>query len=408
MDVLEFTTFSWALEINMLECQGIRVQNPTCSRAKGLNMLEFKASSWVLELIMLEFATLSQIERVKTMTFTTFSWVVELNMLEFPTSSWALEIKMLEFSAFLWALVLGRRRKATHCKALAHFCTDCPPHWTPRRAHARSKHDLANWRSYSKMERFGGPKHVILGFFALRFLRKIRSTFVRTMVCWHVWLCEVFFAFSAQDLGMWAWHPAPENVKILKVPKPTWFLSETIARNGFKSRFFLPKSAPFRLFSCGNANFCQIVPVSCTYPHNGDRHLLEESGSLHNNHNSLPDNYLRVIKRVIITRLFEKIAWNIFDMRVMVLVTTAGRFATRFAQIDSRESFAVETPIFIMRQADSPESLEFPIRVNHPIRANRANRFARIMPLSSLLFEWGIRLFKEHGEFGLFKEHGEF
>ena len=33
------------------------------------------------------------------------------------------------------------------------------------------------------------------------------------------------------------------------------------------------------------------------------------------------------------------------------------------------------------RQADSPESLEFPIRANHPIRANRANRFARITPL---------------------------
>ena len=55
--------------------------------------------------------------------------------------------------------------------------------------------------------------------------------------------------------------------------------------------------------------------------------------------------------------------------------------ANRFARIDSRESFAIETPIFIARQADSHESLEFPIRANHPIRANRANRFARIMPL---------------------------
>ena len=45
----------------------------------------------------------------------------------------------------------------------------------------------------------------------------------------------------------------------------------------------------------------------------------------------------------------------------------------RFARIDSRESFAIETPIFIARQADSHESLEFPIRANHPIRANRAN-----------------------------------
>ena len=40
---------------------------------------------------------------------------------------------------------------------------------------------------------------------------------------------------------------------------------------------------------------------------------------------------------------------------------------------------------FIARQADSHESLEFPIRANHPIRANRANRFARIMPLSAPL-----------------------
>ena len=61
----------------------------------------------------------------------------------------------------------------------------------------------------------------------------------------------------------------------------------------------------------------------------------------------------------------------------------ARRFATRFARIDSRESFAIETPIIIARQAGSPESLEFPIRANHPIRANRANRFARITPLSA-------------------------
>ena len=37
----------------------------------------------------------------------------------------------------------------------------------------------------------------------------------------------------------------------------------------------------------------------------------------------------------------------------------------RFARIDSRESFAIETPIFIARQADLPESLKFPIRANH-------------------------------------------
>ena len=50
----------------------------------------------------------------------------------------------------------------------------------------------------------------------------------------------------------------------------------------------------------------------------------------------------------------------------------------------NRESFAIETPYFV-RQADSHESLEFPIRENHPIRANRANRFARITPLSALV-----------------------
>ena len=65
------------------------------------------------------------------------------------------------------------------------------------------------------------------------------------------------------------------------------------------------------------------------------------------------------------------------------------RFANRFARIDSRESFAIEIPIFKARQGDSPESLEFPIRANHLIRANRANRFARITPLSLATF-WGI------------------
>ena len=61
----------------------------------------------------------------------------------------------------------------------------------------------------------------------------------------------------------------------------------------------------------------------------------------------------------------------------------------RFARIDSRESFAIETPIFIARQADSHGSLEFPIRANHPIQPNRANRFARITPLS--LYRMGGR-----------------
>ena len=44
--------------------------------------------------------------------------------------------------------------------------------------------------------------------------------------------------------------------------------------------------------------------------------------------------------------------------------------ANRFARIDSHESFAIETPIFVVHQADSPESLEF------PIRANRATKLA--------------------------------
>ena len=52
----------------------------------------------------------------------------------------------------------------------------------------------------------------------------------------------------------------------------------------------------------------------------------------------------------------------------------ARRFATRFARIDSRESFAIETPIIIARQADSPESLESlesreSIRTNHATKA---------------------------------------
>ena len=45
--------------------------------------------------------------------------------------------------------------------------------------------------------------------------------------------------------------------------------------------------------------------------------------------------------------------------------------------------FAIETPIFIARQADSRESLEFPIRTNHLIRANR---FARTKNLFRAIF----------------------
>ena len=33
--VLEFTVFSWALEIKMLECQGIRARNAPISRVNG-------------------------------------------------------------------------------------------------------------------------------------------------------------------------------------------------------------------------------------------------------------------------------------------------------------------------------------------------------------------------------------
>ena len=50
----------------------------------------------------------------------------------------------------------------------------------------------------------------------------------------------------------------------------------------------------------------------------------------------------------------------------------------RFARIDSRESFAIETPIFIARQADSHESPEFPIRANHPIDTIRANHATKL------------------------------
>ena len=62
-----------------------------------------------------------------------------------------------------------------------------------------------------------------------------------------------------------------------------------------------------------------------------------------------------------------------------------GLGGTGDSQRDSRESIRVnhsqlKPPIFIAHQADSPESLEFPMRANHPIRANRV---ARITPLSS-------------------------
>ena len=58
---------------------GIGDQNAGASfKGKGgLNMLEFTAFSWVLELIILEFTALSRIEGLKMLEFTAFSWVVE-------------------------------------------------------------------------------------------------------------------------------------------------------------------------------------------------------------------------------------------------------------------------------------------------------------------------------------------
>ena len=52
------------------------------------------------------------------------------------------------------------------------------------------------------------------------------------------------------------------------------------------------------------------------------------------------------------------------------MLSGTGEFATRFARIDSHESFrANRNPIFIARQADSHESLEFPIRANHATKS---------------------------------------
>ena len=61
------------------------------------------------------------------------------------------------------------------------------------------------------------------------------------------------------------------------------------------------------------------------------------------------------------------------------LVARAIRNAMR-SRIDSRESFAIKTLVFIARQADSHESLEFPIpgdsRECESCESIRANRFA--------------------------------
>ena len=66
---------------------------------------------------------------------------------------------------------------------------------------------------------------------------------------------------------------------------------------------------------------------------------------------------------------------------VQKLVSGSTADSQRDSRESIRESFAMKTPIFIACQADSPESLEFPIRANQPIRANRVNRLARITPL---------------------------
>ena len=63
------------------------------------------------------------------------------------------------------------------------------------------------------------------------------------------------------------------------------------------------------------------------------------------------------------------------------LVARAIRNAIREESIHANHS-QLKPPIFIVHQADLHEPLEFPIRANLVIRANRANRFARITLLS--------------------------
>ena len=60
---------------------------------------------------------------------------------------------------------------------------------------------------------------------------------------------------------------------------------------------------------------------------------------------------------------------------VMTLVARKIR-ANRFVRIDLRESFAIETPIFIARQADSPDSPDS----CESIRANHATKVMTDMP----------------------------
>ena len=64
--------------------------------------------------------------------------------------------------------------------------------------------------------------------------------------------------------------------------------------------------------------------------------------------------------------------WDRMVSRLVAWAIRNAIRANRFTRVNRNWN-----PIFIARRAGSPESLEFPIRVNHPIRANRANRFAR-------------------------------
>ena len=77
-----------------------------------------------------------------------------------------------------------------------------------------------------------------------------------------------------------------------------------------------------------------------------------------------------------IARFPESRAWNRQNCAARSKKRVEFLVARAFSQRDSRESFAIETLIFIARQADSHESLEFPIRANRVIRVNLANRFA--------------------------------
>ena len=100
----------------------------------------------------------------------------------------------------------------------------------------------------------------------------------------------------------------------------------------------------------------------------------------------------RVAKRIVSSR--NLCASSLPAAQILFVRTpTCGLSGTGDSQRDSRESVRANRSqlkplFFIARQADSPESLEFPIRANHPIRAgaDRANRFARITPLSMWVF----------------------